>query len=213
MLTYPGDTSATFHSHKRRANYRDPTSSKALKTPARTPINEPEQASSKPHLIYKKMCANIALDYYNHKNGTRFELVEDETLDSYPFADSSGSWIHCCFNAKEDSSINNFFSELQYVYPLGPAVTTCKILIQGETQVGCGNCKSVTHPIVGYRGRSLGNINHASYEMSDDHEVGCGSGWVQQSKSILGLGQSTSMVTGDVPFGGGSGGGGWVVVK
>ncbi|KAG9154828.1 hypothetical protein Leryth_019532 [Lithospermum erythrorhizon] len=136
MLTYPGDTSATFHSHKRRANYRDPTSSKASKL----------------------------------QLGTRFELVEDETLDSYAFVDSSESWIHCCFNAKDDSSINNFFAELQYFYPSGPSVTTCKILTPGETQVGCGNCKSVTHPIVGYRGGSLGNINHASYEMSDDHE-------------------------------------------
>ncbi|GAA0171128.1 hypothetical protein LIER_25236 [Lithospermum erythrorhizon] len=91
-------------------------------------------------------------------------------LDSYAFADSSASWIHCCFNAKDDSSINNFFAELQYFYPSGPSVTTCKILIQGETQVGCGYCKSVTNPIVGYCGGFLGNINHASYAMSDDHE-------------------------------------------
>ncbi|WJX96767.1 hypothetical protein P8452_77930 [Trifolium repens] len=111
-----------------------------------------QKTATKAHRIYNKMCADIALDYYNNKNDTNFELVEDETLVSYSFNKFYVDWTRCYFKAKEDSCINDFFAEIKYLNPSGPFVTTCKILTQGETRVGLENYLSVIHPVVGYPG-------------------------------------------------------------
>lgn len=122
--------------------------------------------------------ANLALKHFNNINSTKYEVQEDELIDSEHFVISSVHWFHCCFDVvdsstkqvnTEGSSIKQpFFAELNLADPSDPTVTKCMI-IEGETQIGCENCRRVTHPVA-YYGGCGGNGTDASCAMSSKED-------------------------------------------
>ncbi|KAK2404152.1 hypothetical protein QL285_053521 [Trifolium repens] len=114
-------------------------------------IRKIQQTAIKVGRIYNKMCADIALDYYNSINDTNFELVEDdETMGSYSFNRIvPGTSTYCFFKAKENCCTNDFFAEISHIGPLYPSVVKCNIFTQeGETRVRLPK----NPPFVGYSG-------------------------------------------------------------
>ncbi|WJX20385.1 hypothetical protein P8452_09947 [Trifolium repens] len=97
-------------------------------------IRKIQQTAIKVGRIYNKMCADIALDYYNSINDTNFELVEDdETMGSYSFNRIvPGTSTYCFFKAKENCCTNDFFAEISHIGPLYPSVVKCNIFTQEE---------------------------------------------------------------------------------
>jgi hypothetical protein len=115
--------------------YIEMTDASFVTSPMR--IRKIEQTSIKAGRIYTKMCADIALDYFNSIHDTNFELVEDhENMGSYSFNQIPGTLTHCFFKAKENRCINDFFAEIMHVGPLYPSVVNCKLVTQeDETRV------------------------------------------------------------------------------
>ncbi|KAK2388527.1 hypothetical protein P8452_26492 [Trifolium repens] len=114
---------------------------------------------------YRQQCiefANIALEYFNKNNHTKYELVEDEDMHSHPI--NFGTWFHCNFKAK-DSSIEEFFAEIYAkISGIESVVTTCQIL-KDEKHAGCKSCGShINHSVDGYK---MGRRDQSSGKMQE----------------------------------------------
>ncbi|CAH9142673.1 unnamed protein product [Cuscuta epithymum] len=104
-------------------------------------------------------CAKLALEYYNKRNGKKYELVEAGYSTVFLYR---GMWFHCNFKAKpcrntcgdgnEKASTKSFFAELRVDSELGRRVVTACRILRGKPIGGCQFCYNIiAHPTHGFR--------------------------------------------------------------